>query len=350
MTDAADPGLEAVRSLREALQLDPEWTLDGERGFDWWPGPLCQRVSAREPVEDQGLRLALVEVSTHLATGLTGSDRELAALTEFNARAASMSALLAEPGEPSRLLLRTGVFVHSEVLPFALPLLKVAAALQLAESHQLLDAGFPADLGLTPAGSVHPRSGRRSARDGMVATRERLVVPAGQAPSRWRGEEIVRLARDSDHPPCILVSGDETGLAAELPFGEETSLLEVRTDEEHPILGAGLLVTLQLPWHEAAIHAARKAAELNAAEARGETFASALGAWSVGPAGGPAHAAFFPNLLAAPGLAAYLLLTQIQRARWVTEEVFGLGWEQYFEIARQNLLARYGDGPEPSVN
>jgi hypothetical protein len=67
-------------------------------------------------------------------------------------------------------------------------------------------------------------------------------------------------------PPCVLCPEDQSGLAAEFPFFDRTSLLTMSTGEEHPQLGIGLFVRLALPVNSSGAEAARDAAGLNSRE------------------------------------------------------------------------------------
>ena len=47
--------------------------------------------------------------------------------------------------------------------------------------------------------------------------------------------------------------GDRTGLTAEFPFASTTSMMQILTEEENPVIGSGVGIFLQIPlWGSAA--------------------------------------------------------------------------------------------------
>src|SRR5262249_43687529 len=119
------------------------------------------------------------------------------------------------------------------------------AALQAAEARSLA-AHLRARLGLKPAHSRHPTSGKRPEPDELLSCRETLVQPLAETPSLFTGEDMLGVLELFQRLPTR-TSGDEEAVTTELPFGDETSLVRFVTGELHPELGRGLWVRLTVP-------------------------------------------------------------------------------------------------------
>ena len=96
--------------------------------------------------------------------------------------------------------------------------------------------------------------------------------PQGAAPSRWIDcNEFEKFAEQYGRSELCIARGGAHGLRLETPFGPDTVLVEFRTDEPHPELGHGLLITLHLPLVLTFQEAADEAFILNHLEARSWT-------------------------------------------------------------------------------
>src|SRR5262249_31400743 len=149
----------------------------------------------------------------------------------------------------------------------------------------------------------HPASGARRDWDDILNVPAQLLIPTGQEPSRYRGQEMLDTLAMLQRPPCLLATGTDQGLSGEFPFGQLSSLLQMKTNEPHPRLGQGLLRLLEIPAGPSGlsnVEAARKALELNEWEQRAGPFAHFLGSWCPGDRA-LCFVSFFPNGLFAPG-------------------------------------------------
>lgn len=86
----------------------------------------------------------------------------------------------------------------------------------------------------------------------------------GRAQSKWIGtgefEEVIDKWGRSD---SAFGTADETGLTIETPFGDNSALLTLKTNQPHPHLGNGLLVVLKIPHRVANEKAISEANWLN---------------------------------------------------------------------------------------
>jgi hypothetical protein len=159
----------------------------------------------------------------------------------------------------------------------------------------------------------------------LLSIAELFYVPVGQQECRWIGtgefsDFAEKYARNND---CF-GAGSETGLTLETPFGSDSALIRLRTDEKHPALGNGLIATLHTPFFGDASDIASECAWLNFFESVTWTNVPLFGCWypfAYEPRGqeGVAFASFIPNALYRPGLATNVALWMVARARWLRQ-------------------------------
>lgn len=201
-----NPGRRVIEWLRtQQLKVDPEWSVQTEGGFAWWPYRHKQTIEiVREEEGTDGEVAYHVGVRTELFRDVEESEELLTALNDQLMRRPSMSGpVVAGPGAsaagnrapggnaPGLLSLRCLVRVHEEIAGWMAPILSVAAILQIHEAQSLYH-----DPGRLPCG--------RSAAGGR-------------------------------------------GLTVEFPFGGESSLCEIRGDAAHPTYGNGLSIVQSFP-------------------------------------------------------------------------------------------------------
>lgn len=168
---------------------------------------------------------------------------------------------------------------------------------------------------------------KREELDDILEVADQIFVPAGALQSRWNGsDEFAAFAQNFGRSEGCFANAKPTGLTAEVPFGNDSALIQCWTDQAHPQLGNGLLVTLHLPCN-AVDQADGGVAALNFFEARAWTEVPNLGCWhsrDTGSARGklPAHSTFIPNAIYRPGLIQNFVLWEMGRARWVRQTFF----------------------------
>jgi hypothetical protein len=203
--------------------------------------------------------------------------------------------------------------------------------------------------GARAAASEHPNSGQRAIPDDMLNIIRGNVAPAGRPPSHYAGEDMLEALAFFQNPPCVLATGSETGLSAELPFGDFTSLLQMKTGETNLWHGCGLLTLLSFPAAESGqenVAAARLALELNELELASLTRCHFLGSWCPGRQA-LTFVSFLPNVLRREKLAQVLVgCHMLGRARWVTEEVFGVGfdYDRAFKVKAKQVMSLTPEG------
>ena len=167
-----------------------------------------------------------------------------------------------------------------------------------------------------PATSAHPVSGPRPDRDDMLNYISAIIVPAGQQPSRWAGEEMER-ALDLLRQISLFAVGEHHGGFCRIPLSRSRIVAGslccaqrrprwYRTvDDTAPSRGSGSRDTC----HAAAV--------MNVLELEMNPFGHFRGGWCVSERNAVAFKAFYPNFFGGHGLAANLVLQMAGRAEWV---------------------------------
>lgn len=169
---------------------------------------------------------------------------------------------------------------------------------------------------------------KRDELDEILEVADQIFVPAGATQSRWAGsDEFDRFAQSFGKTEDCIANGDLSGLTAEVPFGRDTAIIQCWTDQAHPKLGNGLLVTMQLPFVDEEDQLTVAVEDLNFFEARAWTEVPQLGCWHTRKTATDrgkvaAHSMFVPNALYRPGLVQNFVLWEMARARWVRQTFF----------------------------
>ena len=169
---------------------------------------------------------------------------------------------------------------------------------------------------------------KRDEVDGILEVVDQIFVPAGASQSRWAGsDEFAIFAQSFGKTEGCVANGDPSGLTAEVPFGHDAALIQCWTDQAHPKLGNGLLVTMQLPFVDEEDQPTVAVEDLNFWEARAWTEVPQLGCWhtrktKTGRGKVAAHSTFVPNALYRPGLVQNFVLWEMARARWVRQNFY----------------------------
>jgi hypothetical protein len=335
-----DVGLDVVRFVYQMMQIEAEWAVWSDRGFTWWASSLAQHVWAEPCFEEEGFTVARVHVRTDLLNNFADTDARLLQLMELS-YFATLGGLVRHPEEPSSIQLASSIYAHSDTADWLQQVLGWVAAIQNAEAHAVA-VDLAKSTGARLAVSKHPSSGARLVPDDLLNLIRARVVPDGQHPSLYAGEDLLDTLAFFQNPPCVLATGSDNALRAEFPFGDFTSLLQMETRAENPWLGNGLLALLSVPGTECGkenVEAARLALELNEEEVSSLTRAHFLGSWCPGNQA-LTFASFLPNAMRlAGGLPKVLVGTAMtSRAAWVATEVFRVGFD--YHQATSSMSAR----------
>lgn len=348
LTSLVENCLEQVRNVWQVEQKDLRDT--GPNGFDWLPGSHLVEVRAvcvneNDPVyiaqretfgttpRDGGIRLS---VTTRFIDDFPSAESKSVEI--LNALLPSISSTysvvyppidlqskLQNINKTTNLELFSSIYVD-ENLSGWLPHFFAQMALMQPIDAELRSHKLPS---LLSGGHPSYQIGqKREAVDGILEVADQIIIPAGSATSRWVGSsEFDALANQLGTTEGWAVNSGHSGLTAEVPFGKDTALIQCFTDQPHPQLGNGLLVTLTLPFDVKQKHVGVTAHALNFFEARAWTEVPQFGCWHSRDTATErgtvaAHAIFVPNALFRSGLVQNLVIWQMARARWVRESFF----------------------------
>jgi hypothetical protein len=330
---ATDQGPRILEVLRERLGAQPEWTVDGDRGFTWWSGRLATTVVAGPPTVLHGLSVVRVTTTTPLLRDVPASPDLARRLAAANAQAA-IDGLVWDP-DARTVSLVSDAWCHAGNA-WLDPLVYSAAGLQPAIGDATVDA-LRADLGGEVAASAHPTGGPREEPDELIEAGAAFAA-AGDRSTPFTEGDLRALGRSPLGLLPFAVHGSDT-LTAEMPYGAEatipadrarpdrvrdlvgaarrdrttppaaheaewlaatpaTAFFRVSFGERHPEFGAGLAMRLRIPVRAADEGAAADlAALLDRREVADRKLAPFVGAWTIDGAA-PIFVSFFPVPLA----------------------------------------------------
>lgn len=343
-------GAVAVRFLFQVMSIDAEWSWGHEaRGFHWIGRRLQQTIRASEPFESRGLTVVRLTATTAVADDVE-STAELATVLDALNRFELGSRWIYDAAA-RQVLLHCGTLLYDETAEMRVRDLAGYGAMQVARAEALLDQGIASALGGRPADREHPALGARREMDGLLGVIDQVFVPGGAGPSRFQSVEEFAAAEESlRDTPFATLGGDETGIAAEVALGDDTSLIELFSEVRHPVLGSGLLTTLRFRIPPSSgdpaddeIRAALLVPVLNRMECRPDFEGQSYGAWHTNSKPGlsaeVAHSWFTPNVLFRPGRVRDTLWAALGRAIWLAQNVApdrdalrATKWDLYFRL------------------
>ena len=344
LTSRADSAAsrELLQRIADDWAIDPggaHWDDDGpagHSGFSWWPGNFRVKAQANshDAYADPAVRLRIdtdfirgIDLSSEAITLLLASTAHLYTsgyawvylppeLENMFRRA------LPEEFDPSLLWLSTTAYIREETAGW-LPQFVARMAILQPISAQIQAGGLAGLLHAEPNASSDP-SNPQAPLDQILNVLGEVIAPTGEEPSRWDGcDEFATFAEAYGRNDNCFGMGDPTGLTLETPFGEDSALIRLLTDQAHPHLGNGLLATLQLPMVLEESEIAGLANELNYMEASSWTGFPLIGCWHSKKQGEGAMAAFstfVPNALHQPLIATNIAFWMLNRARWVRDK------------------------------
>lgn len=332
-----DLGVTLINKVYDDMKIDAKWTVWEPRGFTWWGWGSAQRVWSEPPVNDDGFPLYRLHARSEIFDGFENTDPQVMVLSLLGMHA-TLSGAVQAPNRPGGIDLAASVYAHEENLSWTRPLFSIAVAMQAAEAAILMGQAIELKAGLRPALSAHPEAGPRAEMDEMLDIIKNLVNPEGRGPSRYAGPEMKQLLATFQQPPCVIATGDKAGITAEYPYPGHTSLLRLSTTERNPRAGSGLLALLTVPEGKDDAATARQALEWNEKELCSLTRTHFLGSWCISETG-LTYATFYPNCIYRNGCLMNIAMTNVLRAQWLTQDIFGFDMREHFEEARSHRMA-----------
>jgi hypothetical protein len=322
------PASQIINHLRKSvLNVDDAWSVDRPGGFSWWPHHQRQDVFVdRQRTEADGRVLERLVVSTEIATlekAEFANHGEISALTGL----ATLSGMVCE-GRSLRL--HAHAWVDRSNQPLYSLVLGLVAGLQIHEAAFLAAAVLQAGLG-QPATTPHPRNGLRVEPDEIASLVDTLIAPIGLKETPWPDEMFEDLVgKFLGGPPCLLATDAPTGMAAEFPFGTESSLLQATTDQVHPVVGKGLWLLNSFSMEDIPGDHSLNPLSLNAWEIEhaNQPF---FGSWCPPKDDRLDYVTFVPNLMSQTAAAQNFILLGVGRARLMSIEWLGDDWSKTWD-------------------
>lgn len=332
---SGDLGPDVLARLRSELQMDDEWCQLEGRELRWTGGAAPIVFSVSDPFGMNGDVTVKVTARTTLVSNVEASPDLVLKLVNVANVHASVGSLvwLADEREVVGFVTQYAHEGNDSVTALFSPF----SLLAYTEALTLLSA----ELATALEGDA---SAARDDEDDLLNVSEQVVIPAGLQPQRWDGEELVSMSEQWGSAG-LMANGDETGLTVEFPYSSSvsalvrasiglggmpgrvtpasTSLYNQHLDNPHPRYGNGLFALLRMPDVFDEEDGLEQANELNAAELLETTGFPSWGSWCT-LEGSLAHVAFFPNLIARPGLLTTVNFYALSRSQWVQEKLLPL--------------------------
>ena len=322
------PAAKLIEHLRESvLRVDAAWSVERENGFSWWPHQQRQDIFIdRHRTESDGTRLERVVVSTEIAK-LGNPDSITHELVSTLARCATLSGMVCED---KSLRLHAHAWVEESNRPLYAMVLGLVAGLQIREAALIAVALDEAGLG-EPSITRHPVSGLRDEPDEIASIVDTVIAPAGQQPTPWP-EEMFDQLRETylAGPPCLMANSGSTGLTAEFPFGTESSLVQAKTDQTHPLIGKGLWILNSFGLDEIPSKSGLHALLLNAWEIE-HADQPFFGSWCEPEDGRVDFITFVPNLTTPPSVAGNSVILAAGRAQFMSVQWLNDDWSETWD-------------------
>ena len=298
--------------------IDEDWTIRTPRGFSWLGHRLAQSVEASPLFESLGMVVSVIGARIRIVEDVHGSpDVVHQVLADLNSRAVG-AAYVYWPDQRSVEVSLAHV-VHHDTLVFRPKQIAAFAILSLCEAEREAD-NLAGRLGGRAVRETHPQLGVRTVPDDMLNV-EAVFQRDGAAPSRFAvSHELQSIVDHVRGTPFASMGATAGGVCVEVPLGNATTLIELRTDVPHPHLGSGLSVKTVLPFGETHADLAAFAGRLGRGQSQTAEGVGGLGAWGVRTTNGRQHATysrFVPNSMHSPGFALDVAMGEINRARWV---------------------------------
>jgi len=231
---------------REDLRVDEEWSVKLPQGFIWWPDQNAQRIDiiGAEFSDRAEEETFFIRVKTELLRDVELNEKCLLIIDALMGHA-SMSGPVYD-ASTGVLSLCSLVRIYESIRPWMGHLISMAAVLQMTEARAM----GPELADMTPATfatSGHPKNGIRPAPDELVeGGLQALITAEGAKPCAWT-QQFVEAEEYIYAPPSLLSSGGESGFTAEFPWGDFSSLCQLKGDEVHPRYGRGLFLRQSFP-------------------------------------------------------------------------------------------------------
>ena len=318
MLDRKEVAIQILSRIAEVWQAEADrirWVAPDSTefpGFDWWPGDFCVRVRAApapEGAEFNGSKVSVrtdflrdVAIDTELFESMTANlSFSFTSTYSWVYPPQSLWTQFRSSGASPTLWFSSSAYIDAENRGWMTELIASTSIIQPINAQtqaktmaKLLGSGVP--------DTTKRYSSSAGGLDEILEVVAQVYAPLGQQTSRFANTaEFEDFASNYGQSDLCFGFGDQTGMSLETPFGNDSALIRFSTDAEHPQLGHGLLITLELPYVDEKLFIAREAADLNLMESLQWTGFPQLGCWHTAETlkvqEGLAFTLFMPNAL-----------------------------------------------------
>lgn len=351
-----DSGATALRRIAEFWEASGERVQWVENGFHWWPGRFRVSVFAQLPIPGTGVTGRRLVVRTAFLKNVDLRNESIrAAALLLGSVSPTYSWVWIPPEieerytEPTttparRIWFQTTAYVTDENVGWLPDFIGKMAVMQFIDVEKFAN-GVGQALRCNLDVSTPPSSAGAEYRARILTVAESVVALAGAGESAWIGsDEFAEIAEVYGKNDGCYGNGDPTGLTLETPFGPNSALIRLRTDEPHPDIGGGLASTVELPVNDSRNAISDWCQHANFSVASSWCDVPQLASWHLREnQDGSFHAAnglFLPNALCGVGIATHTALWQVAHARLVRRQFWpNLEDNTMLEILRR----RFGD-------
>jgi len=313
---------EALDTVRNKLFIDPEWSVWDENRLSWVGHRLCQTFSVIGPYESNEMQVLRLSSTVPIIDDLKADPAKISDFLNLTNQLTVGDTLIWNR-ENGKVESRISCIIHEETFDWRITQFIDLAIIQLVLLEHRVDTFAEVFDGRVMEWS-HPVSGERLVPDDMLNVVNDLYQPWGQEPSRFTSEDVFKLAEEwVESTPFLFTAGaSDSGIAIEVATGsEDTALIQLHSDQTHPTLGSGLLVTIQVRLPESlGSDPLAFSSHLNRLECYEKTNSHQYGAWC-SKDGFLAHSYFLPNdkvnEVTRSGIARDAAMGAVNRAVWV---------------------------------
>jgi len=339
---------EALDTVCSKLFIDPEWSVRDDDRLSWVGHRLCQTFSVVGPYESREMQVLRLSSTVPVIDDLKADPAKISDFLNLTNQLTVGDTLIWNR-ENGKVESRISCIFHEGTFDWRISQFIDLAIIQLVLLEHRADAFAEVFDGRVMEWS-HPVSGERIVPDDMLNAVRDLYQPWGQEPSRFTSEDEFKAVEEwvkSVPLPLFTAGASDTGIAIEVATSpEDTALIQLHSDQTHPTLGSGLLVTIKVRLPESlGSDPLAFSSHLTRLECYEQTDSHQYGAWC-SKDGMLAHSYFLPNTpVVSSGISLDAAMGAVMRAVWVVNIIdpdFNVGSQDPATIAYWRIMDQEG--------